>query len=61
MNADYSSLQAAPVSQNAPTFAPRPQASALSSTPILTQQIPEEEPEVIRLVANQGIYDGLAK
>ncbi|RXW24951.1 hypothetical protein EST38_g905 [Candolleomyces aberdarensis] len=31
-----------------PTFAPRPQPSALSSTPILTQQIPEEEPEVIR-------------
>ncbi|KAJ2918608.1 hypothetical protein MD484_g1819, partial [Candolleomyces efflorescens] len=31
-----------------PTFAPRPQTSALSSTPILTQQIDEEEPEVIR-------------
>lgn len=31
-----------------PTFAPRPQPSALSSTPILTQQIDEEEPEVIR-------------
>ncbi|KAF6763005.1 clathrin light chain [Ephemerocybe angulata] len=30
------------------TFAPRPQPSAFSSTPILTQQIPEEEPEVIR-------------
>ncbi|KAH6914034.1 clathrin light chain [Coprinopsis sp. MPI-PUGE-AT-0042] len=42
-------LQVAPMSQAAPTFAPRPQASALSSTPILTQQITEEEPEVIRL------------
>jgi len=29
-------------------FAPRPQPSALSSTPILNQQIQEEEPEVIR-------------
>ncbi|KAI0058319.1 hypothetical protein BV25DRAFT_1830156 [Artomyces pyxidatus] len=31
-----------------PPFAPRPQQSALSSTPILTQQVEEEEPEVIR-------------
>ncbi|KAF8918173.1 clathrin light chain-domain-containing protein [Mucidula mucida] len=30
------------------TFAPRPQPSALSSTPILTQTIQEDEPEVIR-------------
>ncbi|THH13778.1 hypothetical protein EW146_g6474 [Bondarzewia mesenterica] len=29
-------------------FAPRPQPSALSSTPILNQQIDDEEPEVIR-------------
>ncbi|KAN0130697.1 Clathrin light chain domain containing protein [Lactarius tabidus] len=29
-------------------FAPRPQPSALSATPILTQQIDAEEPEVIR-------------
>ncbi|EAU91237.1 clathrin light chain [Coprinopsis cinerea okayama7 len=33
---------------SAPTFAPRPQPSALASTPILTQQIEEEEPQVIR-------------
>lgn len=32
----------------APPFAPRPQPSALSATPILTQQIDAEEPEVIR-------------
>lgn len=32
----------------APPFAPRPQPSAFSSTPILNQQIPEDEPEVIR-------------
>ncbi|GJE91356.1 clathrin light chain [Phanerochaete sordida] len=31
-----------------PTFAPRPQPSALSSTPLLSQQIEEEEPDVIR-------------
>lgn len=31
-------------------FAPRPQPSALSATPILTQQIDAEEPEVIRCV-----------
>ncbi|KAI0050769.1 hypothetical protein FA95DRAFT_1555241 [Auriscalpium vulgare] len=31
-----------------PPFAPRPQQSALSSTPILNQPIEEEEPEVIR-------------
>ncbi|KAI0300447.1 clathrin light chain [Multifurca ochricompacta] len=31
-----------------PPFAPRPQPSALSATPILTQQIDAEEPEVIR-------------
>ncbi|EIN06780.1 clathrin light chain [Punctularia strigosozonata HHB-11173 SS5] len=31
-----------------PTFAPRPQPSALASTPILTQQIQEDEPEVIK-------------
>ncbi|ETW74787.1 hypothetical protein HETIRDRAFT_391469 [Heterobasidion irregulare TC 32-1] len=31
-----------------PPFAPRPQPSALSSTPILTQHIEEDEPEVIR-------------
>ncbi|RDB24981.1 Clathrin light chain [Hypsizygus marmoreus] len=30
------------------TFAPRPQPSAYSSTPILTQQIEEDEPQVIR-------------
>ena len=33
-----------------PPFAPRPQPSALSSTPILTQHIEEDEPEVIRYV-----------
>ncbi|KIY65306.1 hypothetical protein CYLTODRAFT_379610 [Cylindrobasidium torrendii FP15055 ss-10] len=32
----------------AATFAPRPQPSALSSTPIFTQTMPEDEPEVIR-------------
>lgn len=32
----------------APPFAPRPQPSALSATPILTQQIDAEEPEAIR-------------
>lgn len=32
----------------APPFAPRPQPSAFSSTPILNQQIQEEEPDVIR-------------
>ncbi|KAH0829107.1 putative clathrin light chain [Lanmaoa asiatica] len=32
----------------APPFAPRPQPSAFSSTPILNQQIQEDEPEVIR-------------
>ena len=32
----------------APPFAPRPQPSALSATPILTQQIDAEEPEVVR-------------
>ncbi|TRM68952.1 clathrin light chain-domain-containing protein [Schizophyllum amplum] len=31
-----------------PTIAPRPQASAFSSTPILNQGVPEEEPEVIK-------------
>ncbi|KAN0081383.1 Clathrin light chain domain containing protein [Tylopilus felleus] len=31
-----------------PPFAPRPQPSAFSSTPILNQQIQEDEPEVIR-------------
>ncbi|KAF9460730.1 clathrin light chain-domain-containing protein [Collybia nuda] len=30
------------------TFAPRPQPSAFSSTPIFSQQIDEEEPQVIR-------------
>jgi len=30
------------------TFAPQPQPSGLSSTPILAQTIPEDEPEVIR-------------
>jgi hypothetical protein len=33
-----------------PPFAPRPQPSALSATPILTQPIDAEEPEVIRCV-----------
>jgi Clathrin light chain len=33
-----------------PPFAPRPQPSALSATPILTQPIDAEEPEVIRSV-----------
>jgi len=31
-----------------PPFAPRPQPSAFSSTPILNQQLDEEEPEVIK-------------
>ncbi|KAG2043886.1 hypothetical protein BDR03DRAFT_1087318 [Suillus americanus] len=31
-----------------PPFAPRPQPSAFSSTPILNQQLDEDEPEVIR-------------
>jgi hypothetical protein len=33
-----------------PPFAPRPQPSALSATPILNQPIDAEEPEVIRYV-----------
>jgi Clathrin light chain len=33
-----------------PPFAPRPQPSALSATPILNQPIDAEEPEVIRFV-----------
>ena len=33
-----------------PPFAPRPQPSALSATPILTQPIDAEEPEVIRYI-----------
>ncbi|KAK0212445.1 clathrin light chain, partial [Desarmillaria ectypa] len=37
-----------PPLQQTPTFAPRPQPSALSSTPILTQTIEEDEPEVIK-------------
>ncbi|KAF9529792.1 clathrin light chain-domain-containing protein [Crepidotus variabilis] len=41
--------QQAPSRQySAPTFAPVPQPSTLSSTPILTQTIQEDEPEVIR-------------
>ena len=44
--------EAAPVIQPtfgaAAPFAPRPQPSALSATPIFTQQIDAEEPEVIR-------------
>ena len=35
----------------APPFAPRPQPSALSATPVLTQQIDAEEPEVIRYLS----------
>ncbi|TFK21986.1 clathrin light chain [Coprinopsis marcescibilis] len=37
-----------PVSQAAPTFAPRPQPSNYSSTPILAQRVDEEDPQVIR-------------
>ncbi|KAL1710281.1 clathrin light chain-domain-containing protein [Schizophyllum commune] len=47
--------QASPPVQQPPTFgastptiAPRPQPSAFSSTPILNQGLPEEEPEVIK-------------
>lgn len=36
----------------APTFAPRPQPSAFTSTPILTQPIEEEEPQVIKYVTS---------
>ena len=36
----------------APPFAPRPQPSAFSSTPILNQPLEEEEPEVIKSVSN---------
>jgi len=32
----------------APPFAPRPQPSAFTSTPVLTQRLEEDEPEVIR-------------
>ena len=32
------------------TFAPQPQPSMFSSTPILTQNIPEDEPQVIKCV-----------
>ncbi|KAI0314017.1 clathrin light chain-domain-containing protein [Amylostereum chailletii] len=41
-------LQQQPSFGAPPTFAPRPQPSALSSTPILNQQLQEDEPEVIR-------------
>ncbi|EKM53371.1 uncharacterized protein PHACADRAFT_125021 [Phanerochaete carnosa HHB-10118-sp] len=37
-----------PAFNTTPTFAPRPQPSALSSTPLLSQQIEEEEPEAIK-------------
>ncbi|KZT05399.1 clathrin light chain [Laetiporus sulphureus 93-53] len=37
-----------PTFNSTPTFAPQPQSSAFSSTPILSQAIDEEEPEVIR-------------
>lgn len=49
-------LQPAPtpqVSSYTATFAPRPQPSAYSSTPILNQAIQEDEPEVIRYVREQ--------
>lgn len=39
-----------------PPFAPRPQPSAFSSTPILNQQIQEDEPEVIRYVPSQTFF-----
>ncbi|KAF8271070.1 clathrin light chain [Lactarius quietus] len=49
---DVPQVASAPIPQptfgSAPPFAPRPQPSALSQTPILTQQIDAEEPEVIR-------------
>ncbi|CCM05213.1 uncharacterized protein FIBRA_07423 [Fibroporia radiculosa] len=35
-------------SYSAPTFAPKPQSSAFSSTPILNQTIEEDEPQVIK-------------
>ncbi|KAJ6491753.1 clathrin light chain [Mycena vitilis] len=41
--------QSPPVQQQQPTFgAPRPQPSVYSSTPILTQQLEEDEPQVIK-------------
>jgi len=44
----------APPSYTPATFAPKPQASAFS-TPILTQSVPEDEPEVIRYIHNKTI------
>lgn len=37
-----------PTFGSTPTFAPRPQPSAFTSTPILNQQLDEEEPQVIK-------------
>ncbi|KAM6502627.1 clathrin light chain [Amanita muscaria] len=37
-----------PTFSNAPTFAPKPQPSIYSSTPILNQPVEEDEPDVIR-------------
>lgn len=54
MTTHYIQVTSPPVPQPTfgavPPFAPRPQPSALSATPILTQQIDAEEPEVIRCV-----------
>jgi hypothetical protein len=46
----FSSPIAQPTFGATPTFAPRPQPSAFASTPILNQQVEEDEPEVIRSV-----------
>lgn len=39
------------------TFAPRPQPSAFSSTPILSQQIDEDEPQVIKCVLFRALLN----
>ncbi|KIP11337.1 hypothetical protein PHLGIDRAFT_83814, partial [Phlebiopsis gigantea 11061_1 CR5-6] len=44
----FTSPLAAPSFGATPPFAPRPQPSAFASTPILNQQVQEEEPEVIK-------------
>lgn len=42
--------QPRPAFNTAPTFAPKPQPSLYSVTPILNQHAEEEEPDVIRYV-----------
>lgn len=52
----FTSPLAAPSFGATPPFAPRPQPSAFASTPILNQQVQEEEPEVIKYVRKSHHY-----